>query len=99
MLKRLGIDPRKRILDLFQELDSKRLYQAKRASPQRRQKLDAMQLEDMKPIKQLQKYYVGYSSGQYTHAQADSPLDKIDPSDNEDLLKMKIRWMMNLMNG
>ena len=35
-------------------------------------------------MKQLQKYDVGYLSGQYTHAQADSPLDYIDPSDNED---------------
>ena len=54
ILKRLGINPRKRILELLQELDNKRLYQAKRASSQRQQKFDVMQLEDMKPMKQLQ---------------------------------------------
>ena len=84
ILRRLGMNPRKRILDLFKELDNNRLDQAKRASLQRQQKLDVMQQEDMKPMKQLQKYDVGYSSGKYSHAQADSPLDNIDPSDNED---------------
>ena len=43
-----------------------------------------MQLEDMKPMKQLQEYDVGYSSRQYSHAQPDSPLDNIVPSDNEE---------------
>ena len=85
ILSRLGIDPRKRILALFRELDNTRLDQAKRASDQKQQKLDAMQLEDMKPMKQLQKYDVGYSSRQYSHAQPDSPLANIVPSENEDL--------------
>ena len=84
ILKHLGIDPRKPIIELFQELDSKRLYQVKRTSSQRQQKVDVMQLEYMKPMKQSLKYDVGYSSRQYTHAQADSPLDYIEPSDNED---------------
>ena len=86
ILRRLGIDPRKRILTLFGELDNNRIDQSKRAADQKQQKLDAMQLEDMKPMKQLQKYDVGYSSRQYSHAQPDSPIDNIVPSDNEENL-------------
>ena len=38
ILKRLGIDPQKRILDLFKELDNNRLYQANTALSQSQQK-------------------------------------------------------------
>ena len=72
ILSRLGIDPRKRVRDLFIELDNTRLDQAKRASLQKQQKLDVIQLEDMKPMKQLQKYDVGYSSRQRPQCPSDT---------------------------
>ena len=71
IFQRLGIEPGRRMTKLFRELDTRRVYDAKRRASQRQESLGVEQ-EVMKPMKQIQKYEKGYSAGKYSFALEDS---------------------------